>query len=83
MTDITAEPPNTFSRFHTLRLPFLLALTLLALALVLNLLSNLGGLALDDEVLLESTLGRLATWMAHQTGKRSRGDTLSLGQIRG
>ena len=68
MTDITVEPPNTNSRFQPLRLPFLLALTLLALALVLNLLGNLGGLALDDEVLLESTLGRLATWMAHQTG---------------
>lgn len=68
MTDITVEPPNTHSRFQPLRLPFLLALTLLALALVLSLLSNLGGLALNDEVLLESTLGRLATWMAHQTG---------------
>ena len=67
MTDIIVEPPKTASRFQLLRLPFLLALTLLALALVLNLLGNLGGLALDDDVLLESTLGRLATWMAHQT----------------
>ncbi|MCY3977581.1 MAG: ABC transporter permease [Chloroflexi bacterium] len=68
MTDILLEPPTRVARFQNLRLPFLLALTLLALALVLNLLSNLGGLALDDEALLESTLGRLATWMAHQTG---------------
>ena len=68
MTDITVEPPKPVSRFQHLRLPFLLALNLLALALVLNLLSDLGGLALDDEVLLESTLGRLATWMAQQTG---------------
>ena len=68
MTDITVEPPKPISRFQPLRLPILLALTLLALVLVLNLLSNLGGLALDDDVLLESTLGRLATWMAQQTG---------------
>ena len=68
MTDITVEAPKPISRFQPLRLPILLALTLLALVLVLNLLSNLGGLALDDEVLLESTLGRLATWMAQQTG---------------
>ncbi|MYE26240.1 MAG: hypothetical protein F4X87_03285, partial [Chloroflexi bacterium] len=68
MTDIIVEPPTRVYRFQNLRLPFLLALTLLALALVLNLLSNLGGLALDDDALLESTLGRLATWMAHQTG---------------
>ena len=68
MNTNATEEIITDSRFQPLRLPFLLALTLLALALVLNLLSNLGGLALDDEVLLESTLGRLATWMAHQTG---------------
>jgi NitT/TauT family transport system permease protein len=68
MSDSIVESPTTFSRFQHLRFPFLLVLTLLALALVLNLLSNLGGLALDDDVLLESTLGRLATWMAHQTG---------------
>ena len=68
MTDIIVEPPTAVSRFQHSRLPFLLALTLLALALVLNLLGNLGGLALDDDLLLESTLGRLATWMAHQTG---------------
>ena len=44
-----------------------LGLTLLALALALSLWSSFGGLALDDEAMLESTLGRLATWMADQT----------------
>lgn len=68
MTDITLEPSAADSRLQRWRKPFALALTLLALALALNLLSNLGGLALDDDVLLESTLGRLATWMAEQTG---------------
>ena len=50
-----------------LQKPLLLGLTLLALALVLSVWSSFGGLALDDEVMLESTLGRLATWMADQT----------------
>jgi len=68
MTNITIEPSTPASRFQRLRKPALLALTLLALALVLNLWSSFGGLALNDDALLESTLGKLATWMAHQTG---------------
>ena len=68
MTDITVETAAPDSRFRRLRKPVQVALTLLALALVLNLWSSFGGLALDDEALLESTLGRLATWMADQTG---------------
>ena len=68
MTDITIELPSQDSRFRHLQKPLQIALTLLALALVLNLWSNFGGLALDDDALLESTLGRLATWMADQTG---------------
>ena len=67
MTDITVEPTAPNTRFRNLRKPAQIALTLLALALVLNLWSSFGGLALDDEALLESTLGRLATWMAEQT----------------
>ena len=68
MTDITVEQTAPDSRFRRLRKPIQIALTLLALALVLNLWSSFGGLALDDEALLESTLGKLATWMADQTG---------------
>jgi len=68
MTNITIEQSTPASRFQRLRKPALLALTLLALALVLNLWSSFGGLTLDDDALLESTLGKLATWMAHQTG---------------
>ena len=68
MTDITIELPAQNSRLRPLQKPLQIALTLLALALVLNLWSGFGGLALDDEALIESTLGRLATWMADQTG---------------
>ena len=68
MTDITVEPTASGVRFRNLRKPAQIALTLLALALVLNLWSGFGGLALDDEALLESTWGKLATWMADQTG---------------
>ncbi len=68
MTDITVEQTARDARFRPLWKPIQIALTLLALALVFNLWSSFGGLALDDEALLESTLGRLATWMADQTG---------------
>ncbi len=67
MSDITAEPTASDSRMRNLRKPGQVALTLLALALVLNLWSSFGGLTLDDDALRESTLGRLATWMADQT----------------
>ncbi len=67
MTDITLEPTASNPRLGALRKPLQIVLMLLALALVLNLWRGFGGLALDDEALLESTLGRLATWMAAQT----------------
>ena len=67
MNDITAEPASADKSQSPWRKPTQLGLTLLALALVLSLWSSFGGLALDDEVMLESTLGRLATWMADQT----------------
>ena len=68
MNDITAEPNRADATSQPLwRKPAQLGLTLLALAFVLSLWSSFGGLALDDEVMLESTLGRLATWMADQT----------------
>ena len=67
MNDITAEPYSADASPAPWRKPAQLGLTLLTLALVLSLWSSFGGLALDDEVMLESTLGRLATWMADQT----------------
>ena len=67
MNDITAEPASADKSQSPWRKPTQLGLTLLALALALSLWSSFGGLALDDEAMLESTLGRLATWMADQT----------------
>ncbi len=67
MTNITLDTPTPHSRLQALRIPALLALTLLALALTLQLWASFGGSTLDDDLLLESTLGRLATWMADQT----------------
>ena len=67
MNDITGEPASADSSQSPWRKPMQLGLTLLALALVLSLWTSFGGLALDDEAMLESTLGRLATWMADQT----------------
>ena len=67
MNDITAEPASAEKSQSLWRKPLQLGLTLLALALVLSLWTSFGGLALDDEPMLESTLGRLATWMADQT----------------
>ena len=67
MTEITAEPASADKSQSLWRKPTQLGLTLLALALALSLWSSFGGLALDDEAMLESTLGRLATWMADQT----------------
>ena len=68
MTEITIETPIPDSRLQSLQKPFLLALTLLNLALVLSLWGSFGGVALDDDMLVESTLGKLATWMAVQSG---------------
>ena len=48
--------------------PVLLGLTALALLLVISLLGGFGGIELDDAALAESTLGRLASWMAEQSG---------------
>ena len=45
-----------------------LALTMLALALAWSLLTTFQSLAWDDDLLVESTLGQLALWMAEQSG---------------
>ena len=69
MTDIALEPSSTNFRFQGWRKAALLGLTLLALALALLSLGALGGIEPYDEVLRESTLGKLAGWMADQSGK--------------
>ena len=68
MTEFSAEPSTSDSRFQRLRKPVLLALTLLALALVFNSFGASGGPSLHEETLVESTLGKLAVWMADQSG---------------
>ncbi len=52
----------------TMRKFLLLGLTLLAILLTLDALGSFGGIRLEEEALAESTLGRLASWMAEQSG---------------
>ena len=69
MTDLIDELPSRDSQAHPLRKPLSLALTLLALALALGTWGSFGWSELEQEALVESTLGRLAIWMADQSGK--------------
>ncbi len=68
MTDVTVEPSIVDSPAHPLRKPILIGLTLLAQLLTLGALGSFGWFALEQEALVESTLGRLAIWMADQSG---------------
>ena len=68
MTDITVELPIQESQAHPLQKPLLFALLLLALALVFGTLGSFGWIELEQDALVESTLGRLALWMADQSG---------------
>ena len=68
MTDNSTAPLKPEARFQRLRKPSLLALTLLALALALTSLGASGGVNPHEEALVESTLGKLAIWMADQSG---------------
>ena len=68
MSLISAAPSGHTVRLRRLRQPLLAILTLVALAAVLSLMSTYNGLTLEDELAAESTLGRLALWMADQTG---------------
>lgn len=61
---VTASPATWTQRF---RQPLLLGLTLVALGLVLGLLAQYNSLSIDDAIQVESTLGRLAIWMAEQS----------------
>ena len=68
MNDIIIEETPTIARPKPWQRPLLLGLTLLALFFVVNVVGDFGGLQLEDEALAESTLGRLASWMADQSG---------------
>ena len=68
MTDASAVPTDDQPRVNHRRRPLSLGLALVSLGLVLSLLSGYANLALDDDLLIESTLGRLAIWMAGQSG---------------
>ncbi len=50
-----------------IKLPLSVALTLAAIGLVLGMLARYNSLAFNAPLQLESTLGRLATWMAQQS----------------
>ena len=71
MNDTAENPSDSVARFQSLRKPLQLALTLLALALVLASMGASGGVYPHDETLRESTLGKLAAWMADQSGKEA------------
>ena len=68
MTELPIQMPSTLTRVRSMQKPALFAFTLLALALVLSLMTSYSRLALDDDLLHESTPGRLAIWMADQSG---------------
>lgn len=68
MTEFAAKPAIPKTRPQSWRKPLLLALTLLALLLTAKAFYEFGGYQLQDEALAESTLGRLAAWMADQSG---------------
>lgn len=68
MTAIATAPASPTALTYNARKVLLILLTLAALVPVLSLMSTYNGLTLDDELAAESTLGRLALWMADQTG---------------
>ena len=68
MTAIATAPASPTALTYNARKVLLILLTLAALVAVLSLMSTYNGLTLDDELAAESTLGRLALWMADQTG---------------
>lgn len=68
MTAISAAPTMPATRLHQMRKPILLILTLVALAMVTSLLTSFNNLRNEDALTVESTLGRMALWMADQSG---------------
>jgi len=64
MTDISLDKPTPL---QPLQKPVLIVLVLVALGLVFTVFTTFQNLTTEDELLLESTVGQLAIWMAEQT----------------
>ena len=68
MTEAFADTVSPAIWAQRFKQPLLLGLTLVALGLVLGLLAQYNASTYDDDLQAESTLGRLAIWMADQSG---------------
>ena len=68
MTEAFADTVSPAIWPQRFKQPLLLGLTLVALGLVLGLLGQYNASTYDDDLQAESTLGRLAIWMADQSG---------------
>ena len=68
MSELAIAPTRPSARPRPLRRPLLMGAILLALALTISLLGIYRALPSDDELVTESTLGRLSLWMAEQSG---------------
>ncbi|MCY4147645.1 MAG: ABC transporter permease [Chloroflexi bacterium] len=68
MNSIAIAPTMPSARPRTMRSLLLPVTILLALALTISLIETYRGLPIDDELVSESTLGRLSLWMAGQSG---------------
>jgi len=70
MTDIPITAPiadRSSNNLQQVQKPVIVILTLIAIGLVFGLLSTFQNATTDDEILVESTVGQLAIWMADQT----------------
>ncbi len=68
MNGLAIAPTMPSARPQPMRRLLLLGAILLALALTISLLGIYRALPIDDELVSESTLGRLSLWMAGQSG---------------
>ncbi|MCY4466231.1 MAG: ABC transporter permease subunit [Chloroflexi bacterium] len=68
MNGLAIAPTAPSPRWQPMRRPLSMGATLLALALAISLLGIYRALPIDDELVTESTLGRLSLWMAGQSG---------------
>ena len=64
MTDISLEPSVPSQQ---LQKPVIIILALVALGLVFTIFTTIQNLTTEDDLLIESTVGQLAIWMAEQT----------------
>jgi len=64
MTDISLEPSVPSQH---LQKPVIIILALVALGLVFTIFTTIQNLTTEDDLLIESTVGQLAIWMAEQT----------------